>query len=177
MMKKILLMTMAGVFLLAGCAKSTEPTTDAVMEETSDAAIEETADTQTEETSDATQEMKLQIKVNGEVLTATLEDNSSAQALIDLIGDGTLTLEMDDYSGFEKVGDLPESLPENNEELNTDAGDLILYQGKEFVIYYDQNSWSLTKLGHIDNISKEELQELLGDDSVTVELSMIGDEA
>ena len=42
MIKKILLMTMAGVFLLAGCAKSTEPTTDAVMEETSDAAIEET---------------------------------------------------------------------------------------------------------------------------------------
>ena len=161
MMKKILLMTMAGVFLLAGCAQSTEPTSDAVMEETSDTE----------------QEMKLQIKVNGEVLTATLEDNSSVQALIDLIGDGNLTLEMDDYSGFEKVGDLPESLPENNEELNTDAGDLILYQGKEFVIYYDQNSWSLTKLGHIDNISKEELQELLGDGSVTVELSMIGDEA
>ena len=84
---------------------------------------------------------------------------------------------MDDYSGFEKVGDLPEALPENNEELNTDAGDLILYQGKEFVIYYDQNSWSLTKLGHIDNISKEELQELLGDGSVTVELSMIGEES
>ena len=161
MMKKILLMTMAGVFLLAGCAQSTEPTSDAVMEETSDTE----------------QEMKLQIKVNGEVLTATLEDNSSVQALIDLIGDGNLTLEMDDYSGFEKVGDLPESLPENNEELNTDAGDLILYQGKEFVIYYDQNSWSLTKLGHIDNISKEELQELLGDGSVTVELSISGEES
>ncbi len=154
-------MTLAGVFLLAGCAQSTEPTSDAVMEETSDTE----------------QEMKLQIKVNGMVLTATLEDNSSVEALVDLIGGDTLTLEMDDYSGFEKVGDLPESLPENNEELNTDAGDLILYQGKEFVIYYDQNSWSLTKLGHIDNISKEELQELLGDGSVTVELSMIGDEA
>ena len=154
-------MTLAGVFLLAGCAQSTEPTSDAVMEETSDTE----------------QEMKLQIKVNGMVLTATLEDNSSVEALVDLIGGDTLTLEMDDYSGFEKVGDLPESLPENNEELNTDAGDLILYQGKEFVIYYDQNSWSLTKLGHIDNISKEELQELLGDGSVTVELSMSGEES
>ena len=126
------------------------------------------------EVADTSEAVKLQIKVNGEVLTATLEDNSSAAALLDLIGEDSLTLELEDYSGFEKVGELPQILPTNDEELNTDAGDLILYQGKEFVIYYDQNSWSLTKLGHIDNVSKEELQELLGEGDVTVELSVSG---
>lgn len=123
---------------------------------------------------DTSEAAKLQIAVNGEVLTATLEDNSSAAALLDLIGEDSLTLELEDYSGFEKVGELPQVLPTNDEEINTDAGDLILYQGKEFVIYYDQNSWSLTKLGQIDNVSKEELQELLGEGDVTVELSVAG---
>jgi rhodanese-related sulfurtransferase len=126
------------------------------------------------EEADNSEAAKLQIAVNGEVLTATLEDNSSAAALLDLIGEDSLTLELEDYSGFEKVGELPQVLPTNDEELDTDAGDLILYQGKEFVIYYDQNSWSLTKLGHIDNVSKEDLQELLGEGNVTVELSVAG---
>lgn len=126
------------------------------------------------EEADASEATKLQIEVNGEVLTATLEDNSSVAALLELIEEDSLTLELEDYSGFEKVGELPQVLPTNDEELDTDAGDLILYQGNQFVIYYDQNSWSLTKLGHIDNISKEALQELLGKGDVTVELSVSG---
>lgn len=117
-------------------------------------------------------EAKLNIEVNGHNLSATLADNSSAKALADLIADKPLTLSLDDYSNFEKTGYLPEKLPENNENINTDYGDLILYQGNKFVIYYDKNSWSLTRLGHIDNVTQDELKKILGTGSVEVTLSL-----
>ena len=115
---------------------------------------------------------KIQIKVNGETLTAVMEDNSSAKALVELIGDDGLTLELEDYGDFEKVGPLPEELPTNDEQITTEAGDLILYQGNQFSLYYDRNSWNFTKLGHVEDITGEQLQELLGDGNVTVVLTI-----
>ena len=115
---------------------------------------------------------KLKISVNGTELTATLEDNSSSQALTELLKQGNITVDMSDYGNFEKVGELPESLPTNDEQLDTDYGDLILYLGHRFVIYYDKNSWNFTKLGHIDNITQEELKAILGEGDVTVTLSL-----
>lgn len=83
--------------------------------------------------------MKITITVNGKTLTASLYDNSSSRALVELLQKGAITIDMHDYGNFEKVGDLPISLPCNDKQTNTDAGDLILYQGKSFVIYYDKN--------------------------------------
>ncbi|MBQ6182098.1 MAG: hypothetical protein IJK31_10510 [Ruminococcus sp.] len=117
-------------------------------------------------------ETKLLISVGDTELTATLADNSSAQALVELLKQGDISVDMSDYSNFEKVGELPESLPKNDEQLDTDYGDLILYLGHRFVIYYDKNSWSFTKLGHIDNITQEELKAILGEGDVTVTLSL-----
>ena len=117
-------------------------------------------------------ETKLLISVGDTELTATLADNSSAQALVELLKQGDITIDMSDYSNFEKVGVLPESLPTNDEQLDIDYGDLILYLGHRFVIYYDKNSWNFTKLGHIDNITQEELKAILGESDVTVTLSL-----
>lgn len=117
-------------------------------------------------------ETKLLISVGDTELTATLADNSSAQALVELLKQGNISVDMSDYSNFEKVGELPESLPTNDEQLDMYYGDLILYQGNKFVIYYDKNSWSFTKLGRIDNITQEELKAILGEGDVTVTLSL-----
>jgi len=116
--------------------------------------------------------MKLDIETNGTHLTAELADNSSAQALVELLKQGDISINMHDYANFEKVGSLPESLPRNDEQISTDYGDIILYQGNQFVIYYDKNSWNFTKLGHINNITQEELKVILGDGNVTVTLSL-----
>lgn len=118
------------------------------------------------------EEQKLNIDVNGYTLTVSLADNSSAQALKKLLKDAPLTLELHDYGNFEKVGALPETLPRNDERITTEPGDLILYQGNQITIYYDVNTWNFTKLGHIDNITQEELKEILGDGSVTVTFSL-----
>lgn len=117
-------------------------------------------------------EMKMKVQVGENVFTATLAENSSVDALKELMGDEPLTLNMSDYANMEKGADLGVTLPQNNEQMNTQAGDIILYQGRTFVIYYDTNSWSLTPIGKIDNVDAEELREALGTDDVTVTLSL-----
>lgn len=114
----------------------------------------------------------LYIKVNSRVLTATLVENTSTKALIDLLKTKDITIEMSDYANFEKVGNLKTNLPRNDEQITTQAGDLILYQGNQFVIYYDTNSWNFTRLGKINNITNNELKSVLGKSNVTVTLSL-----
>lgn len=116
-------------------------------------------------------EMKMKVQIGDTIFKATLADNSSVDALKELMADGPLTLNMSDYANMEKGADLGGTLPQNNEQMNTQAGDIILYQGRTFVIYYDINSWSLTPIGKIDNVDAEELREVLGTGDVTVTLS------
>ena len=116
---------------------------------------------------------KIKLIIGSNELTATLENNSSSQALINKLKEGEITIQMSDYAGMEKVGTLEFDLPQNNKNIKTEVGDLILYQGNNFVIYYDNNNWSLTKLGKIDNISQKELINILGEDNVIVTLSLI----
>lgn len=115
---------------------------------------------------------KMKLIIGDTTITATLTDNSSAQALVEKLKEGDITLTLHDYASFEKVGDLGFSLPRNDIQITTKAGDLILYQGNQFVLYYDTNSWSFTKLGRIDNMSEKELKSLLGSGDVTITLSI-----
>ncbi|MCM1496611.1 MAG: cyclophilin-like fold protein [Bacteroides sp.] len=131
---------------------------------------EQTKTTQAEQEEE--NNMKMNIQIGENLLTATLVENSSTKALIEMLSEGPVTVSMNDYANMEKVGSLPESLPRNDEQISTEAGDLILYQGNSFVIYYDTNSWSLTRLGKVDNVTQQELKDILGDGSVTAVLSL-----
>ncbi len=117
-----------------------------------------------------TKSMNLQI--GDKTLTATLADNSSADALVKELANGPITVSMRDYGNMEKVGSLGKSYPRNDESITTEPGDIILYQGSALVIYYAPNSWSFTRLGKIDNITREELMKVLGEGDVTVTLSL-----
>lgn len=114
----------------------------------------------------------MDITINDTTLTATMEDNSSAQALLDMLQSVPLTIDMHDYAGMEKVGTLDTALPTNDQQIATEPGDIILHQGNQIAIYYDNNQWNLTRLGHIDNVTAEELRQLLGGKNVTVTLSV-----
>ena len=115
---------------------------------------------------------QMNITINGTTLTATMEDNSSAQALLDMLKSSPLTLDMHDYANMEKVANLDTNLPTNDQQITTQPGDIILYQSNQITIYYDTNQWSLTKLGHIDNISADELRQLLGNGNITATFSI-----
>ena len=114
----------------------------------------------------------MKITAGRTTFTATFADNSSAEALRELLKEGPLTIDMNDYAGMEKVGPIGTSLPRNDEQIETGAGDIILYQGNSLVIYYDTNSWNFTRIGKIDGVSREELLDALGDGDVTVTFSL-----
>lgn len=118
-----------------------------------------------------TNSIKLTIK-GGKTFTATLADNSSADALIKLLSKGDVTVEMEDYANMEKVGPLGTNLPRNDRQTSTGPGDIILYQGKYLVIYYSTNSWNFTRIGKIDNADGAQLKSALGNGDVTVTLSL-----
>ena len=110
--------------------------------------------------------------VNGAILQIRPENNSSAEAFIELLKNGDVTVEMHDYGNFEKVGPLGTELPRNDAEITTSPGDVILYQGDQITIYYDVNSWNFTRLGKVQDVSQEDLKSILGSGKVTVRFSL-----
>ena len=117
-------------------------------------------------------EIMLQIQVGDTLLTAALEDNSSADALKEMLSEGSLTIEVENYGGFEKLGTLPESLPRNDTQMTAQPGDIMLYQGNSIVFFHGSNSWSYTKLGTIEQTGDLDLKEVLGGQESTVTLSL-----
>ena len=85
-----------------------------------------------------------------------------------------ITYEAHDYGGFEKVGALGRSLPTNDTQTTTQAGDVILYNGNQIVLFYGSNSWSYTRLGRMEYSSQAELESFLkaGQGNVMVKLSL-----
>ena len=128
-------------------------------------------------------DMKISIQITSDSgkseLTATLVDNSSAVAFYELLKKGPLTVDMHDYGSFEKVGPLGTTLPRNDTQITTTAGDIILYQGNQITIYYDTNSWNFTRLGKVvstsstTSITQAELKKILGKGNVTAVFSVM----
>lgn len=115
----------------------------------------------------------MNITINGKTVSCQLVENSSTRALLAQLEKGNITYEADDYGNFEKVGYIGFNLPQNNESITTTVGDVILYQGNNICLYYGSNSWSFTRLGKIEGMSKDELKTFLnaGEGSVKVTLS------
>ena len=103
---------------------------------------------------------------------ANLEDNSSAKAFIEKLSPQELKLDLHDYGNFEKVGNLPWELPRNDEQITTEPGDVILYQGNQLTIYYDENTWDFTRIAKIGNTTREELLSAFGEGDVSVTMNL-----
>ena len=117
-------------------------------------------------------QMEITIDVNGNKLTAALADSTAAKELAEKLKAGSVTVTLNEYGGFEKVGDLPWSLTKSDKQVSTEPGDIMLYQGDQMTIFYNSNSWSYTKLGSIENTTQEELESLFGEGDITVTLSL-----
>ncbi|MDE5864588.1 MAG: hypothetical protein K2H34_09605, partial [Lachnospiraceae bacterium] len=74
-------------------------------------------------------------QIGENILEISPENNSSAEALVKLLEESDITVDMREYGGFEKVGSLGSTLPTNDESITTEAGDVILYQGNQITIY------------------------------------------
>lgn len=113
---------------------------------------------------------KMIVEVNGTRFTASLENNEAVNTLVEMMQENPVTIQMSDYSGFEKVGSLGTSLPTSNRQTTTQSGDIVLYQGKQIVIFYGSNSWSYTRLGKIDDLTG--WKDALGNGDVAVTFSL-----
>ena len=112
----------------------------------------------------------MNVQVGDVIFSATLEENEAVSALVEMMRESPVVIQMSDYSGFEKVGSLRTSLPVNNSQTTTQAGDIVLYNGNQIVIFYGSNSWSYTRLGRIDDLTGWE--DALGSGDVTVIFSL-----
>ena len=122
----------------------------------------------------ANAQQKLYLTIGGITKTATMVSNSSTEALVAQLQQGDITYEAHDYGNFEKVGALGYTFPENNTQITTEPGDLILYQGSNLCIYYDTSSWNFTRIGKLDNMTQADIKTWVnaGGDNVSVTLSI-----
>ena len=112
------------------------------------------------------------IKINNNVLNIDLEDNFATIELKERLKNGDIIVNAHEYGGFEKVGDLGFSLPREDTNITTSAGDIVLYQGNQISLFYNSNSWSYTKLGKIQNVSSNELKDILGNGDVNITITL-----
>ncbi len=113
---------------------------------------------------------KMTLQIGNSSFTATLENNPAVDAFVEMMNDSPIIIQMNDYSGFEKVGSLGTSLPADDKQTTTHAGDIVLYNENQIVIFYGSNSWSYTRLGKIDDLSGWE--DALGSGDITVTFSL-----
>ncbi len=85
----------------------------------------------------------------------------------------TITTPQDDktITKEDETANMKLTLKINDTRITTSPGDIVLYSSNQIVIFYDSNTWSYTKLGHI-NLSKSELTDLLGDEDVVVTIDL-----
>ena len=74
-------------------------------------------------------QMEIIIDVNDNKLTAALADSTAAKELAEKLKAEPVTVTLNEYGGFEKVGDLPWSLTKSDKQVSTEPGDIMLYQG------------------------------------------------
>lgn len=167
------------LFLLGGCAeKESHSSQEAVTSETETSSTDNPAATEqpssaeeasfSAETSPA-EELTMMLRIDDTEISVRWEDNESVEALKDLIREAPLTINMSMYGGFEQVGSLGTSLPRNDVQTTTEAGDIVLYSGNQIVVFYGSNSWAYTRLGHVE-LSASEMSDLLSHGDVTITL-------
>ena len=116
---------------------------------------------------------KIYITIDGQTQSATLVDNDATRELVAALQNAPITVTLND-NDFEIWGSLGKSLTTKNEQMTALPGDIVLYNGSNICIFYESNSWSYTRLGHIDGLSESELRTFLkaGQNNICVTLSL-----
>ena len=119
-------------------------------------------------------DQKLYITIDGVTQSATLVDNAATRELMTRLRVAPITVTLNSSGGFEIWGALGFALPTSNEQVDAQPGDMVLYNGSNICLFYGSNSWSYTRLGHIDDLNTSELRTFLkaGESNIGVTLSL-----
>lgn len=151
-----------------------QSTTDEGDRDTSDMGDKDTTgparDPENKSESEEQTEMRMRIQIGDYSFTAELEDNAAVVELVEMMKEGPVSIRMDDYAGFEKVGALGKRLTSSDSQTTTVAGDIVLYNSSNIVMFYGSNSWAYTRIGHIEDLT--DWEKALGSGSITAEFSL-----
>ena len=112
---------------------------------------------------------KINLVIQGEEFTATLEDNETSRAFVNQL---PLTMTMNELNGNEKYYYLDKKLPSQATSVSQiETGDLMLYGDDCLVLFYDtfKTSYRYTRIGKLDQIIQ--LKELVGNGTIEVSIS------
>lgn len=117
---------------------------------------------------------KMNVTIDGVTKSVTLVDNAATRQLVAKLQEASVSITLNSSGGFEIWGALGFSLPTSNEQVTAQPGDVVLYNGSNICLFYGSNSWSYTRLGHIDGLSDGELKTFLkaGESHINVILSL-----
>ena len=92
--------------------------------------------------------MKINIKIGGKILAATLADNATARDFLSVL---PVSVSMKDLFGREKYGDLPKALSEEGPRKNGyEVGDIAYWSpDHQFAVFYRQHGQSIPSPGII----------------------------
>ena len=152
--------------------KADEQTTAETTVPPAESKPEETQSEKSKETEEDPTVKTLTMKIGGKKVAVEWEENESVATLTELVKDKPLTIQMSMYGGFEQVGSIGTSLPRNDVQTTTRAGDIVLYSGDQIVVFYGTNSRAYTRLGLITDKTAVQMKDLLGNGNVTIELSL-----
>ena len=99
-------------------------------------------------TTNQTPAMKIRLRIDNKVLTATLADNKTARDFVSLL---PLTLTMNDLFGREKFGHLPRAISQEGKRTHTyEIGEIAYWSpGPDVAIYYRQGGEKIPEPGII----------------------------
>lgn len=157
------LFSMLFMFSLTACGK------ESPYQEIVNVEQENTNDSTNNQNDENMETYQIRIKVGNHELTATLQDNATTRAFVDML---PITLTMLDLYGREMCYRFPDALP--TDDVNTcgyEVGEIVYYPPMHsFVILYAQNGerFSMQKLGKIN--AGVEAFENIGNIDVSFEL-------
>jgi hypothetical protein len=98
--------------------------------------------------SETSHNMKINIKISGKTLTATLADNPTARDFVSLL---PLKVSMNDLFGREKYGDLPRAISETGPRTHSyHVGDIAYWSpDHQLAVYYRQDNQTIPSPGVI----------------------------
>ncbi|MBQ8454023.1 MAG: hypothetical protein IJ537_01590 [Bacteroidaceae bacterium] len=124
-----------------------------------------------------TETMKMNITIDGQTQSVTLESNQAARELHEKLLEGPVTVTLNTSGGFEIWGALGFSLTSSDERITAGPGDVILYDDSNICLLYGSNTWSYTRLGKIDGLDESQLRSFLkaGERNIVAVLSLTSD--
>lgn len=188
MKRAIVVVALAGLLALAGCAQAQNSASSTAGGSSSSSASSSQAEVGSGSsatgaspaaspavaTSAESEEAAIVITAGDASFEMTPADTDAARELVGKLQDGPVTVSLHAYGGFEHVGPLPWSLPQNDEQVTSIPGDVMLYQGDQITIFHGSNSWAYTPLGHIEGATADSLLAAFGDGDADVMLSIAG---